>query len=104
MFKKKKKQRLTEKRNHTWCDTIQGRVWEREVTAWLDLELDFGGSVSRCGVCPMIQDRVWSCERGTWLTGVWNEDGGRWERDVADWRLNFEDEYAGEEMWLAVVQ
>jgi len=21
-----------------------------------------------------------------------------------DWRLNFEDEYAGKEMWLAVVQ
>ena len=66
---------MTEKRNHTWCDTIQGRVWEREVTAWLDLELDSGGSVSRCGVCPTIQDRVWPCERGTWLTGVW-----RWRR------------------------
>jgi len=39
MFKKKK-QRLTEKRNHTCCDMIQGRMWEREVTAWLDQKLD----------------------------------------------------------------
>jgi len=98
---KKKKQRLTEKRNQTWCDTIQGRVWQREVTAWLDLELDSGGSVSRCGVCPTIQDRVWPCERGTWLTEVL-----RWRwwpvGEGCGW-LAFEDEDGGRRMWLAGV-
>ena len=51
----KKKQRLI-KKNHTWCDKIQGRVWERELIGLLDLEV-------RCGV---YHARV-----------------GDWERDVA---------------------
>jgi hypothetical protein len=38
------------------CDTIQGRVWEREVTGLLDL--DSGGSVCRCGVCYATHARV----------------------------------------------
>ena len=82
-----------------------------------------GGSVSRCGVCPTIQDRVWPCERGTWLTGVWrwrwwpvgegygwltfeDEDGGRrmWLAGVWRWRWwEREDEDGGRRMWLADV-
>jgi hypothetical protein len=58
------------------------------------------------GVVCVLRFKI-GCDRvreGCDLLGFEDEDGGRWERDVADWRLNFEDEYAGKEMWLAVVQ
>ena len=87
-----------------WHDSRSGvREGGDCLTGSLNLELDFGGSVSRYGVCPTIQDRVWPCERGTRLTGVWrwrwwpagegcgwlafeDEDGGRWMLLAGVWR------------------
>jgi hypothetical protein len=100
MFKKKKQRQ--KKSYLVWHDS---RSSVREggdcLTGSLNLELDSEGSVSRCGVCPTIQDRVWPCERGTWLTGVW-----RWRwwpvGEGCGW-LAFEDEDGGRGMWLTGV-
>jgi len=48
------------------CDTIQGRVWEREVTGLLDL--DSGGLVCQCGVYHATHARVG--EGCGWLTSL----------------------------------
>jgi len=65
------------------CDTIQGRVWEREVTGLLDLEC--GGSVCRCGVCHATHARVG--EGCGWLASLLQLKMKMvWERDVAGYR------------------
>jgi hypothetical protein len=57
MFKKK-----TETEKKIIPGVTRSRSGVREggdcLTGLLNLELDSGGSVSRCGVCPTIQDRV----------------------------------------------
>ena len=66
-----------------WHDSRSGvREGGDCLTGFLDLELDSGGSVCRCGVCHTIQGRVW-------------------ERDVADW-LVWRWRWCGRGMWLAV--
>jgi hypothetical protein len=55
---KKKKQRLTEKRNHTWCELgHDSRSGVKEGGTGL-LDLDSEGSVCRCGVCHATRGRV----------------------------------------------
>jgi hypothetical protein len=58
MFKKKK----TETEKKIIPGVTRSRSGVREggdcLTGLLNLELDSGGLVSRCGVCPTIQDRV----------------------------------------------
>jgi len=82
---KKKKQRLTEKRNHTWCELgHDSRSGVKEGGTGL-LDLDSEGSVCRCGVCHATRGRVgkgcgwlarllvlkmkmvWESRRGIWL-------------------------------------
>jgi len=54
----KKKQRLTEKRNHTWCELgHDSRSGVKEGGTGL-LDWDSEGSVCRCGVCHATRGRV----------------------------------------------
>jgi len=81
----KKKQRLTEKNNHTWCELGRDSslVVKERRTGLLDL--DSGDSMCRCGVCRATRGRVgegcgwlarlfvlkmkmvWESQRGIWM-------------------------------------